>query len=430
MNIGQKRFFTPLVEYYHVKRGRMNSELKQTKTTPWDYEHEQDAASLGVTNPGKIVAADPIQAEDVPTIPIDSLELVASLKPAISVHCVDKTSLPNLPAPLVAQPSEYQRSLSEWLQIWWDGIRPGYLSLSLSPILLGTTLAWTQTVHAQTPLGQLDLAHLLGSIVLAFLIQIAGHLINDYYDYVRGIDTGNILGSGGLIQQRYVKPTLVLMIGLILLGMGTIFGLIFSIGRGSLMLYLFGLLIILGAYFYSAPPRPLSSIALGEISGFILFGPLLTLGAYMAQTGSSLPASAFIYSLPPGLLAMAVIHTNNIRDRETDANSQKLTLVHFMGLRASRIIYLLLLFIAYSIIGVLGVIHQGPHLILITFLALPPLVIVISGIIRTTASAGFHLVMRETLRIEIYFVLLLIAGLVLTALIPVLPHVPAHLLPF
>jgi 1,4-dihydroxy-2-naphthoate octaprenyltransferase len=406
----------------------MNSELKQT--TPYNNEHEQDAADLSITNPGKIVAAEQKQAEDVPTIPIDSMEIIASLQPAISIHAIDMTSFPNLPAPLVAQPAEYQRSLREWVQIWWEGIRPAYLSLSLAPILLGTTLAWTQTVHAQTPLGQLHLSYLIGSMLIALLIQIGGHLINDYYDYVRGVDTGNLFGSGDLIQQRYVRPTLVLKTGLILLGIGTLLGLIFSISRGSLIIAFCGLLIVSGAYFYSAPPRPLASIALGEISGFLLFGPLLTLSAYIAQTGNSFPASALIYSLPPGLLAMAVIHSNNMRDRETDANAQKRTLTSIIGVKASRIIYLLLLFITYGIIGILGVVPQGPHLILIAFWTLPLLVVASSGIIRTRVSAGFHMVMSETLRIEIYTVLLLITGLALTALIPVLPHVPAHLLPF
>lgn len=406
----------------------MNSELKQT--TSHDYKQEQDTVDFSKTNPSKIVAADQTQAEEVPTIPIDSLELVASLRPAVSVHSVEMASFPNLPMPLVAHPLEHQRGLSEWWQIWWDGIRPRYLTLSLSPVLLGTTLAWTHTVQAQTPLGQLDLRYLIGSIMIAFLIQIAGHLINDYYDYVQGIDTGNLFGSGGLIQQRYVKPTRVLMIGLILLGGGTLLGLILSIERGNLLIALFGLLIVLGAYFYSAPPHPLSSIALGEISGFILFGPLLTLGAYMAQPGGAISTSVLIYSLLPGLLATTVIHTNNIRDRETDTSAQKLTLAHLMGVKASRFIYLLLLFVVYSIITILGAVHKGPHLILITFWTLPLLVIAGSGIIRTTVPAGFHMIMRETLRIETYCILLLILGLILTALIPVLPHIPAHLLPF
>src|SRR5579864_100156 len=314
----------------------MNSELKDTPT--YDYGREQDVANSSIINPSKIVAADPTRAEQVPTIPIASMELVASLQPAVSVHSVDVTDFANPPTPLVVQSSEYQRSRGEWFQIWWDGIRPDYFSLSLLPILLGTTLAWTRTVSAQTPLGRLDLGHLIAGILMALLIQSGGHLINDYYDYVRRIDTGNLFGSGGLIQQRYVKPTLVLKIGLMLLGIGAICGLGFSVGKGSL-LYLFCLIIVLGAYFYSAPPRPLSSIMLGEIIGFCFFGPLLTLGAYMAQTNGSFLPSAVLYSLPPGLLATAVIHTNNIRDSETDANAGKLTIMHLMGMKMSRYFY-------------------------------------------------------------------------------------------
>src|SRR5262249_26110399 len=150
----------------------------------------------------------------------------------------------------------------------------------------------------------------------------------------------------------------------------------------------------------------------------------------IAQTGGSPPTSTFTYSLLPGLLAMAIIHANNIRDRETDANAQKLTLAYLMGLRASRFVYILLLFTVYGLIGVLGSAHKGPHLILIAFWTLPLLVVAISGVIRTRSSVGFHMVMRETLHIETYSVLLFITGLALTALIPVLPRVPAHLLPF
>jgi 1,4-dihydroxy-2-naphthoate octaprenyltransferase len=407
----------------------MNSEELKHTTASYNEEYEQGTISSNVNNISKIVAADAIQAEEVPTIPINSMMLVEALQPEVNVRSVDSNYLPNLPTPLVVQPSEYRRGLGEWFQIWWDGIRPTYLHLSLLPILLGTTLAWTHTVTDRVPLGQIHLKHAIIGIVLAFLIQIGGHLINDYYDYQRGIDTGNIFGSGGLIQQGYVKPTFVLKVGFILLGIGAIFGFIFAISNGGLLL-LFGLLIISGAYFYSAPPRPLSSIALGEIAGFFLFGPLLTLGAYMVQTGGTFPASAFIYSLPLGLLAMAMIHTNNIRDIETDTNARKQTLASFLGIKASRFLYLLLLIVAYGIILLLGIQPHAPHLILITFWTLPLLVVVMSGILRTKAPAGFHMVMHETLRVETYFVFLLIIAIVISVLIPVFSHVPAHLLPF
>ena len=152
--------------------------------------------------------------------------------------------------------------------------------------------------------------------------------------------------------------------------------------------------------------------------------------AYMAQTGGTPTKSAFVYSLPLGLLALAVVHANNMRDCETDSNAHKHTITNTLKLVLSRVLYLLIIAGAYGIIAALGIPHHAPHFILLVFWTLPLLVVVVSGIIRTKAPAGFHMVMRETLRIETVFVLLMISGICLSTLIPVLSQIPQHLLPF
>src|SRR6266700_7074267 len=93
-------------------------------------------------NSPHIVTAESVQAEEVPTIPLESLRTLSTLEPAVSVRSVEATQSVQIPAPLVVQPSEYRRSLGEWLQVWWDGIRPAYVSLAIMPFLLGSTLAW------------------------------------------------------------------------------------------------------------------------------------------------------------------------------------------------------------------------------------------------------------------------------------------------
>jgi 1,4-dihydroxy-2-naphthoate polyprenyltransferase len=94
-----------------------------------------------------VVAAESVQSEEVPTIPIGSMHTVNALQPEIAVHDISSsTSSVRLPAPLIVHPAEYRRSPGEWLRIWWNGIRPGYLPLSLMPLLLGSVLAWTQTI--------------------------------------------------------------------------------------------------------------------------------------------------------------------------------------------------------------------------------------------------------------------------------------------
>src|SRR2546429_6159421 len=155
----------------------------------------------------QIVTADFIQAEEVPTIPIASLQTISNLQPEVSVYPVASTQTVSIPAPLVEQPVEYRCSLREWVQTWRNGMRLNYLPLTLMPILLGSVLAWLSTIIPKKPFGSFHLTHFLGAIVIAFLLQVGAHLVNDYYDFLHGVDTSNALGPGGLIQQGHVKPT-------------------------------------------------------------------------------------------------------------------------------------------------------------------------------------------------------------------------------
>lgn len=381
-----------------------------------------------IVTSSRIVTADYVQAEEVPTIPIGSLETISALHPEVSVHSVAATRAVSMPAPLVAQPLEYRRSPGEWLRVWMDGIRPSYLPLSLLPALLGSVLAWTQSISTQAPLGHFHIVPFASMIVSLLFLQLGAHLVNDYYDYLRSIDTSNALGPGGLIQQGLVKPTRVLSLGLILLGLGAVCGLV-AASSGGPVLYLFGLVGVLCAYFYSAPPRALSSLGLGELIAFLLFGPLITIGAYAIQTGH-IDTHIFVYSLPAGLLAAAFIHVNNMRDIEGDMHAGKHTIASLIGIIWSRVWLLMLLLASYAVVIVLAVPHNGPHLLLIALWTFPLLVLVITGILRTDNPASIHIAMQQVLKLETYFTLLLMVALIVLALLPVLPRLPAHILPF
>jgi 1,4-dihydroxy-2-naphthoate octaprenyltransferase len=299
-------------------------------------------------------------------------------------------------------------------------MRLNYLSLALMPILLGSLLAWVSTVTVKKPLvsfhlGSIHLAHFLGLIAAVLILQLGAHLINDYYDYLHGVDTSNTFGSGELLRQGHVKPMHVLIIGLVLLGLGAVIEGIAGFG-GGLYFYLFGVLALLCAYFYSATPYSLAASGLGEIVGFLVFGPLLTLSAYMVQMGPHIPpARVLIYSLPLGLLAAAVLHVNNMRDIEGDALAKKHTLATLLKLPISRIFYLLLLLATYAILIGLAIPHNAPHFILLALWTFPSFMLAVTGIMRTNAPAGFHLVLRQTLKLQRLFAILLMVGLLITA---------------
>jgi 1,4-dihydroxy-2-naphthoate octaprenyltransferase len=371
--------------------------------------------------------ADSVQAEEVPTIPFESLQTINALQPEISVHSTESTSDVKVPTPLVTQPKEYRRSFREWVQIWKDGIRPGYIVLPLMPFLVGNVLAWAQTVSKNAPVGYFHLTPFIMGIIAILLLQIGANLINDYYDYVRGIDASNALGPGGLIQQGLIKPTVVLILGLFLLIVGSIVGFIVALMGGLLILFL-GLIAVVCAYFFSATSRSLSSLALGELVGFCVFGPIATVAAYAIQSEGYFSALALIYSLPSGLLAAAVILTNNLRDAEDDEHAGKITLPLLIGIPWSRVLYASLLLLAYLIVIVMGTPHGAPHLILITLWTLPEMVIAVTGILRTAIPAALHVILKQTLHLQTAFALLLMLALIAGALIPQLSSLPVPFL--
>lgn len=407
------------------------SQGSETTVTVTRHKGKVRPPARNVRNVGsRIVRADTVQAEDVPTVPIESFQTLSTLRPEVSVRPVSSTSTVRLPVPLV-QTQEHRHSFSEWLQLWWDAMRPAYLPLSIMPVLVGTTLAWTQSISPKTPFGQFHILHFIAVLVAVVVLQIGAQLVNDYYDYIHGVDTGNTLGPGGLIQQGLIKPIGVLNIGLILLVLGAVIGAVVALSGGWIV-YLFGLIGVLCAYFYSATSRSLSSLTLGELVSFYIFGPLLTVGAYLVQTsmvGVAGLLNVFLYSLPLGLLATAVVHVNNMRDAESDAQAKKHTLASLILIRWCRVVYLFLVLGAYAIIVALAIPHNAPHLVLITLWTLPILLVVITGVMRATLPASLHLVLHQTLKLETYFALLLVAALIVSALFGVLPHIFGHVLP-
>ncbi len=96
----------------------------------------------------------------------------------------------------------------------------------------------------------------------------------------------------------------------------------------------------------------------------------------------------------------------------------------------NRILYVILVVGAYAPIVALGLPRHAPHALLIVLWTLPTLVIAITTVLRTTSHASLHKAMLETLKLETFFTILLIVALIVTAFLPVLPHLPWLALPF
>jgi len=204
-------------------------------------------------------------------------------------------------------------------------------------------------------------------------LHTGGNLINDYYDSF-GSDPINRFAtpfSGGsrVIQNGELDAPAVRNLAYASLGLGVVCGLIL-IYHGRPWVALLGLFGLAAAYLYSASPVQLMSKGLGELTIFLAFGPILSLGAYYAITGRVSPAG-FYLGLPLGFLITAILWINEFPDLEADTAAAKEHLVARLGLRRSRLVYAGLMLAPFLSLPLLMELFDFPGHLFAGLVALP-----------------------------------------------------------
>ena len=227
---------------------------------------------------------------------------------------------------------------------WIEAIRPKTLVASIAPVMIGVSLAISD--------GFFNLYPSLATLIAAVLIQIGTNLANDYYDFVRGADNEGRIGPRRVSQAGLISPIKVKQAMILSLGTAFLFG-IYLVAVGGWVIALIGLVSILCAVGYTAGPFALAYNGLGDVFVFAFFGPIAVAGTYWVQT-NALSHDAILAGIGIGALTTMILVVNNMRDVHTDKLAGKNTLVVRMGLRASRLEYVVLLIIGLvaPIIGV------------------------------------------------------------------------------
>jgi 1,4-dihydroxy-2-naphthoate octaprenyltransferase len=213
------------------------------------------------------------------------------------------------------------------LSVWWHGARPRTLGLGLVPVLVGVAAA-----------GQVIAWRFVAALIVAAGLQIGVNFANDYFDGVRGVDTHERIGPPRLVASGAASPRSVLTASLVCLGLAAVSGLALALATTPVLILVVGALALLAALLYSGGPRPYAGLGLGELMVFLFFGLMATCGsAYvMVQT---VPAAAWWGGVVMGLLAVAVLVANNLRDIPTDETGGKRTLAVRLGDRRTRTWY-------------------------------------------------------------------------------------------
>jgi len=290
------------------------------------------------------------------------------------------------------------------LQVWWLAIRPKTLPAAAAPVVIGTAAAFLEGGFQWLP----ALAALIGALCL----QIGANLANDVFDFKRGTDAGERLGPLRVTQAGLLSPGAVLAGMWVVFGIAAFMGLYLAFIAGWAVIWM-GLACILAALAYTGGPLPFGYYGLGDLVVFLFFGPLAVCGTYFVQAGRVSTLAAWS-SIPVGLLIVAILVVNNLRDIESDRGTGKRTLAVRIGVPGTRREYAACVVGAYLV--TLGVALAGvsPAWVVLSGLSLP-LAIRMIAMVNRESGRPLNQALAGTGRLTLVFALLYSAGLVVAA---------------
>ncbi len=204
------------------------------------------------------------------------------------------------------------------------------LPLSISGILIGSALAYNA--------GFFDWVIFSLALTTTIGFQVLSNFANDYGDGVKGTDNQDRVGPERALQSGEISPDQMLkaikltgfitfLIALILIYRS--FGFEENL-RYFLLFLLLGIVSIAAAIKYTMGSNAYGYQGLGDVFVFLFFGWLSVIGSHFLYTKTFdytllLPATSL------GMLSVAVLNLNNLRDRIPDEQAGKRTLVVKIG---------------------------------------------------------------------------------------------------
>jgi len=290
-------------------------------------------------------------------------------------------------------------------------MRAPFFTASVIPVILGVSVAWSET-------GVFSLPLLVLTLIAGMCLHAGTNIANDYFDHKSGDDEINVefvrpfTGGSRLIQRGLLSPKAVLAESLVLFAIGGVIGVYLAATRGLVILVL-GVIGALCGFFYTAPPINIAARGVGELTVGFNFGTLMVLGAYYVQAGR-FSTAAFLASLPVTILIADVLYINEFPDYTADKAVGKTHLVVRLGKERAVWGYLALTLAAYVSILVPVIARAIPVYCLLGLVTLPIAMKAINVAVANYAnSAKLAPANAATIQLHMLTGLLVSAGFVL-----------------
>ncbi len=275
---------------------------------------------------------------------------------------------------------------------WLTGARPKTWPAAIVPVIVGTAAAESELIYWRA----------LVALVVSLSLQIGVNLANDYSDGIRGTDKDRV-GPIRLVASGLASPRAVMLGAFVAFGVVAGMGYTPQAALGAVLVAA-----IAAAWFYTGGSKPYGYLGLGEVFVFVFFGLVASCGSTFLQD-ERITALGVGCSIPVGLFAVALLITNNLRDRPADLLSNKKTLAVRMGDGPTRVLYCIVVSIAFGFLLYLALLRPW---VLLGLLGVPIAVSPIKTVARGAKGQELIAVLGATGKVQMVTGLAMAVGLI------------------
>ncbi len=285
---------------------------------------------------------------------------------------------------------------------WVLAARPPTLLAAVAPVVVGSASAWRDGVWAAVTMVVI--------LVSALAIQVGVNFANDLADAHKGADTDARIGPLRTVSSGLVSPTEMRVAIGVAFGLAALGG-VYLIWIAGWVIFVIGVVSMIAALGYTNGPVPYGYYGLGELFVFIFFGLVATAGTRYVYD-MSVPSEAWVGGVIMGLLAMAILEANNIRDIDTDTEARKRTIAVIVGRKRARTLFAATLGVIPFIIMWSVLLGLLPPMSVIALLVAPLGIPLIQTVYRETSGPALISVLKGTAQLQMLTALMLSLGIV------------------